>query len=58
MDGKRNAPTISVTAGASWAPGGLEVGADLLLAQADRSMHAAKEAGRDRAGSALSAAAP
>ena len=55
---KRNAPTISVTAGASWAPGGLEVGTDLLLAQADRSMHAAKEAGRDRAGSALSAAAP
>jgi diguanylate cyclase (GGDEF)-like protein len=48
---------VSVTAGAAWAPGGLDVKPDTLIAQADRSMYAAKAAGRDRAGMALSIAA-
>jgi len=49
---------LSVSAGGAWAPGGVEVSAELLVAQADRSMYEAKEAGRNRSGVALSAATP
>jgi diguanylate cyclase (GGDEF)-like protein len=47
--------SLSVSAGGAWAPGGVDVGPDTLVAQADRSLHDAKESGRNRAGSAVSA---
>jgi diguanylate cyclase (GGDEF)-like protein len=49
---------LSVSTGGAWATGGVEVSAELLIAQADRSMYEAKGAGRNRSGVALSAAAP
>lgn len=41
---------LSVSAGGAWVPGGVLVTAESLIAVADRSMYAAKEAGRNRAG--------
>lgn len=42
--------SLSVSAGGAWAAGGVPVTADTLVAQADRSLHQAKESGRNRAG--------
>jgi PleD family two-component response regulator len=41
--------TTSVSVGGSWAPGGVKATAESLVAAADRSLYAAKNAGRDRA---------
>ncbi|PKQ14944.1 MAG: hypothetical protein CVT67_11785 [Actinobacteria bacterium HGW-Actinobacteria-7] len=49
--------TTSVSVGGSWAPGGTEVSAEALIAAADRSLYAAKNAGRDRASAPLPGAA-
>lgn len=46
---------LSVSVGGAWAPGGVEVAPEILVAEADRSMYLAKEAGRNRAGDVLSA---
>ena len=41
---------LSVSVGGAFVPGGVDVGAEALIAAADRSLYAAKAAGRDRAG--------
>jgi diguanylate cyclase (GGDEF)-like protein len=46
---------LSVSVGGAWVPGGTKVAPEILVAKADRSMYRAKEAGRNRAGEAVSA---
>lgn len=41
---------LSISAGAAWVPGGVLVTPEALVAEADRSLYGAKEAGRNRAG--------
>ena len=50
--------SVTVSIGGAWATGGVDVSAEELVAQADRSMYEAKEAGRNRSGVAFSAATP
>jgi diguanylate cyclase (GGDEF)-like protein len=52
-DGRRIALTVSV--GGSWTEGATGTPIEAIIAAADRSLYAAKEAGRDRAGEATSA---
>jgi diguanylate cyclase (GGDEF)-like protein len=49
---------VSVSVGGSWAPGGVKVLSETLIAAADRSLYTAKGAGRDRAAAPLSSAQP
>ena len=57
LDSEGAAYGVSVSAGAAWAPGGIAITPEWLIAQADRSLYEAKTLGRNRAGTALSAAA-
>ncbi len=57
LDSQGAAYGVSVSAGAAWAPGGVAITPEWLIAQADRSLYEAKTLGRNRAGTALSAAA-
>jgi diguanylate cyclase (GGDEF)-like protein len=57
LDEQGAACGVSVSAGAAWAPGGVPVTPEDLIAQADRSLYEAKTRGRNRAGGALSAGA-
>lgn len=57
LDEQGAACGVSVSAGAAWAPGGVPVTPERLIAQADRSLYQAKTRGRNRAGGALSAGA-
>lgn len=45
--------SLSVSAGGAWTAGGVRVLPETLVAQADSSLHEAKESGRNRAGSAV-----
>jgi diguanylate cyclase (GGDEF)-like protein len=46
---------LSVSTGAAWAPGGMSISPEQLIAKADRAMYEAKHAGRNRAGEAVEA---
>lgn len=58
IDTGGEAATTSVSVGGSWAPGGVNATAESLVAAADRSLYAAKKAGRDRAATPEPFAAP
>ncbi len=58
LEAQGSSRSVSVSVGGSWAPGGAKVHAETLIAAADRSLYAAKGAGRDRAGSPLPPVAP
>lgn len=45
-----DAVLITVSSGGAWVPGGIPVACEAAVAAADRSLYAAKAAGRDRAG--------
>ena len=49
---------LSVSVGGSWTEGGGDTPIEAIIAAADRSLYAAKESGRDRAGEPLCAEAP
>ena len=58
LDADGTLVALSVSAGAAWAPGGIGVTPEGLMAQADRSLYDAKESGRNRAGVAVSVCTP